>query len=592
MKHYFIKPNNVSRMVESLRTRSSFGFDTETTDLDPFKGELRLMQFSPDPDKAFLIDKRDFENSPDALAPVCDLLSDPAVEKIGHNLKFDAKFVKHHLGCDLEGVWDTMLGSQIEGCGEPGIRHGLGFATERILGIEVDKSEQRSDWGANELSERQVEYAARDVGVLHELQNKLLKRLMSKHLMGVVQLENDIVMAMAQIELNGFFLDASMWRQQLRHVEKQIKKEANTLQDMLSAGVRQMGLFGRLEIDLGSSQQVADALLGLGVPVPQTDLGNYTTQETNIEPLKYKYPVVEQLLEWRGLYTQLTSYGENILDLISLLTGRLHADFRQIKAPSGRMGCSNPNLQQVPGAPEYRRCFRAPEGKKLIIADFSQIELRVMAEFSQDPAMIRAFHSGGDYHSATAMEVYKLSDPSQVSAEQRTFAKRLNFGIGYGMGPGRFARMNGCSYEDAEAFIKAYFDALRGLDKWLKKQAYSSVRKRQAETLSGRKAKLTFDERDNASRSGAERQGKNIPIQGTAADIFKRALYLQHTALKGTSGKIVNLVHDEFDIEADASDADVVAAKVEECMARAGREYITSVPITAEVKIQDEWSKE
>lgn len=581
-------------MVESLRKSGRFGFDTETGGLSPLTAELRLMQFAPDSERAFLIDCRDFPSlsENESLQPVRELLEDPSVRKIGHNLKFDCKFVKHHLGCDINGLFDTMLGSKIEGCGNPALQHNLAAAMERYLGIEVDKTEQRSDWTVDVLSENQVAYAAKDVCVLHDLEDAIIKRLQRLDLMGVANLENSIVMAMAQVELNGFLLDAPMWRQQLRSVEGQAKKAASELQSVLGSGNRQTGLFGNLEIDLSSQAQVAQSLLGLGVPVPLTEKGNYTTNKDLLEPLRYEYPAVETLQTWRALNKQITSYGENILELINPETGRIHADFNQLRAPSGRMGCNNPNLQNVPKENEYRNCFKATEGNTLVIADFSQIELRVMAEYAEDKGMIASFKSGGDYHTSTAMKVFGVENAEDVTVEQRTFAKRVNFGIGYGIGPGKLARMCDMTKEQAEDLLKQYFTALSGLDKWLKVQKYRGVAQGYVRTKSNRRVKFKdFDRRDRGETGQIERLSCNIPIQGTAADIFKRALCLIHDAFKGTSGKLVNLVHDEFVAECRIDEAELIAKKMEDCMAQAGEEYVKLVPVTADAKISTIWGK-
>src|SRR5206468_4508762 len=176
------------------------------------------------------------------------------------------------------------------------------------------------------------------------------------------------------------------------------------------------------EINLDSQVQVSDALVGLGVPMPDT------TRAWQLQPLANQYPVVAKLLEYRGVAKSLSSFGENILEFIEPATGRVHADFRQIGAPTGRFSCSNPNLQQIPHETVYRRCFRAPEGRKLVIADYSQIELRILADFSEDKNFIDAFVSGADFHAATAAQIFRIK-PEDVTAEQRTFAKRLNFGV-------------------------------------------------------------------------------------------------------------------------------------------------------------------
>ena len=310
-----------------------------------------------------------------------------------------------------------------------------------------------------------------------------------------------------------------------------------------------------------------------------------------MQPLAAQYPVIGTLLEYRTVQKALTSYGENMIELINPLTKRLHADFRQIGAPTGRFACTNPNIQQVPHAVEYRRCFSGyPEDRKLVIADYSQIELRILAEFSGDQGFIDAFNSGADLHRVTASQVFN-APLDQVTKEQRDFAKRLNFGVVYGIGAQRFALMTGLTTPDAENVLKRYFGTYRQLDTYLREAANRAVSDRQARTASGRLVRFRYDENDRQQISMTQRNGKNTPIQGTSADILKRALKLLKEELKGSSAKIVNIIHDEVVVEADADEAASVASKVESVMVAAGEEYLKTVPVKVETEIADEWVK-
>ena len=286
----------------------------------------------------------------------------------------------------------------------------------------------------------------------------------------------------------------------------------------------------------------------------------------------------------------LTSYGENILEEINPATGRIHADFRQIGAPTGRMACTNPNIQQVPHSIEYRRCFRAPEGRKLVIADYSQVELRILAEFTNDKGFIDAFNSGADLHCATAAQVFNVP-LDQVTPDQRSTAKRLNFGVVYGIGAQRFAMLTGMKQTEAEDVLRRYFATYRQLDAWLREAAMRAVRDRMARTASGRIARFRFDPEDKQAMSLAQRNGKNAPVQGSSADICKRALRLLHDKLQGTTAKIVNVIHDEIVVEADAGQAEEIARRVEDAMCAAGEEYLKKVPVKVETEVADEWVK-
>ena len=578
------------KAVELLSTHQVIGLDTETTELDPYYGRLRLIQLAT-PSGVHVIDVDAFRNGDPkqntALRPLRDLLAAPRPIKILHNAKFDAKFIKHTLGTDLGGIFDTLLASQLLGAGDIEERHGLEAVASRYLSEAVDKTERLSNWNL-ELSESQLEYAARDAAVLLPLREKLIERLKADSLIDCARLEFDCVMTVADMELTGFYMHKDRWLEQLAIVEKRRTQLAEELQTVLAEESSQGTLFGgpqRDDINLDSHQQLTQALERLGIPVPDS------TRNWKLQPLALEYPIIATLLEYRTVQKALTSYGQNMIELINPTTHRLHADFRQIGAPTGRFACTNPNIQQVPHAVEYRRCFSGhPEGRKLVIADYSQIELRILAEFSGDRAFINAFKSGADLHRVTAAEVFNVSI-DQVSREQRDFAKRLNFGVVYGIGAQRFSIMTGLGVPEAEGVLKKYFATYRQLDTYLNEAANRAVRERQARTGSGRLVRFRYDEQDRQQISMTKRNGKNTPIQGTSADILKRALRLLKDELRGTNAQIVNIIHDEIVVEADADEAQEVAVKVERAMVAAGEEYVKTVPVKVETEIADEWVK-
>jgi DNA polymerase-1 len=226
----------------------------------------------------------------------------------------------------------------------------------------------------------------------------------------------------------------------------------------------------------------------------------------------------------------------------------------------------------------------------LVIADYSQIELRILAEFSGDRGFADAFNSGADLHRVTAAQVFNVA-VDQVTREQRDFAKRLNFGVVYGIGAQRFSIMTGSSVSEAENILRKYFATYRGLDTYLREAADRAVNERQARTGSGRLVRFRYDDQDRQQISMTKRNGKNTPIQGTSADILKRALRLLKDELRGTSAEIVNIIHDEIVVETDADEAEGVALKVERAMCAAGEEYVKTVPIKVETEIADEWVK-
>jgi DNA polymerase I len=577
------------RATGELFNKQAIGLDTETTELDPYLGRLRLVQLAS-ADQVYIVDLNAFSDGgfskSETLEPLRRLLAAPRPIKIAHNAKFDAKFIKHNFGVDLGGLFDTLLASQIVSAGDIEERHGLNAIAARYLNEEVDKTERLSNWEF-ELSEAQLQYAARDAAVLLPLRDKLIEKIRSLDLIKCAQLEFECVMPVVDLELTGFYMDKRRWLEQLAIVETTRAELANELQEMLGEGVAQASLFGpsRANINLDSQLQVTDALNRLGIPLPDS------TRNWKLQPLAAQYPVVAKLLEYRTMQKALTSYGHNVIEFINPKTGRLHADFRQIGAPTGRFACTNPNIQQVPHAAEYRRCFMGhPEGRRLVIADYSQIELRILAEFSGDQGFIAAFNSGADLHRVTAAQVFNVAQ-DQVTKEQRDFAKRLNFGVVYGIGAQRFSMMTGLSVTEAENVLRRYFATYRGLDTYLRESANRAVSDKQARTGSGRLVKFNFDASDRQQVSMTQRNGKNAPIQGTSADILKRALRLLNDDLRDTSAKIVNIIHDEIVVEVDEGESKDVAQKVERAMCAAGEEYVTTVPVKVESQIASEWAK-
>ena len=320
MNYQLIKnADELRKAIETLATQPVVGLDTETTDLDPFTSRLRLIQLATT-DRVFIVDFDHFANGDsaksEALAPLRRLLSAPRPIKIAHNAKFDAKFIKHNLGVDLVGLFDTLLASQLVGAGDIEERHGLETVASRYLNEAVDKSERLSNWNF-ELSEAQLEYAARDAAILLPLREKLIERLKSESLVKCAQLEFECVMPVVDIELAGFYMHKDRWLDQLGIVEKKRVELAEQLQQVLAEESSQGSLFGgpqRDDINLDSQQQLTKALNRLGIPVPDS------TRNWKLQPLAAQYPIIGTLLEYRTVQKALTSYGENMIELINPVT--------------------------------------------------------------------------------------------------------------------------------------------------------------------------------------------------------------------------------------------------------------------------------
>ncbi|MEW6130322.1 MAG: bifunctional 3'-5' exonuclease/DNA polymerase [Acidobacteriota bacterium] len=569
----------LEEVIRAITKASVIGVDTETTGLDPFTSEVRLAQIATD-EQTFVIDLFEIDafNDPHLR----QFFSQPHPIKIFHNAKFDLKMLLHHFNLEAYGIFDTMLASQLISAGRSEGGNSLAAVVSRYLNQELDKSLQVSDW-SGKLTDAQYEYAAKDVTILLPLRERMTQELVKLHMVEVAKLEFDCVLPVAAMEIAGMYLSADCWRKQVESVEREHAAISSDLKRELASGIEQLSLFDEPTINLDSPSQVTDALARMGIKVEGT-------RSWQLQPLVKEHPVIEKLLAYRHVQKALSSYGLNFLTHIHAATGRIHSDFRQIGAAGGRMSCSEPNLQQVPNTKEYRSCFRAPAGRKLIIADYSQIELRILADWSQDTALVKALMSGEDLHRVTASQMFNVPLDG-VTKEQRAAAKQLNYGIMYGLGASGLAARIDCSNGEAENLIKKYFAAYKGVDGFLREAANRAVQEHESRTRSGRLVTFNFDPNDRSQVAATQRYGKNAPVQGSSADITKRALTLIYEALKPFDAKIVNCIHDEIVIEAAENQAQEGAKVLEQTMVQAAREYIRSVPVTVDIAIADAWLK-
>lgn len=623
------------------------GLDTETTGLSPLTARLRLVQITIG-DRVFILDMYRLTGDAGAWSFLAFLLEHRDIVKVVHNAKFDAKFFIYELGIIPVSLFDTFLGSQIIGGGDLLTHHGLEDVARVYLGIRLDKTEQSGDWSGNELSESQLEYAAKDSRVLVPIHDRMVRHFIMDDLTRCAWLEFNCIIPLAEMELNGFPMDRERWSEKIkRDVVKRDQSHAELL-ELLKPGINwltknpdrgprpvkpkkpdhptrsnkgreranQVGLEaalneyshhlafyeerlreyeGQLEewsnipnevgglINLNSHPQVKQALTN----ITGLDWFTLTTNDAVLMRYAKDFPVVSALQNYRGDEKVVTSYGENWLEALDP-DGRIRADFKQIGAEkTGRMSCNNPvNLQNPPANEETRSCFVAPNGRKLVIADYSQIELRIAADFSADEAMCASFVKGEDLHQNTAND---LNVP-------RSFAKRLNFGIPYGIGPTKFAAQAGISFEEGKNIIGRHRQKYVGLHQWLDSADAQAREQRFARTMSGRIMRFSADDAGDYKElrkvlSAVGRNGKNGPIQGTSADIIKRAARLVYDALRGSSAKLVNIVHDEIVVEVDEGEAEWAAEVVQSKMVEAGGEFVTRVPVPVEAKVSEVWLK-
>ena len=563
-------------VAQALKEADFVGLDIETTGLNPRDGRLRLIQLAT-PEATFVVDA--FETR--ELTPLKAVLEDGPV-KIGHNLKFDYAFLWAEHGISLSPIFDTMLATQLLDGGEYGPSYALEAVAERYLDESVDKSERRADW-SGELSRRQLEYAARDAVILLPLQEALREELEKDELGPISGIEFDAVAAISEMELAGIKLDVARWKELEKTVRKRRDEKALELEAQFPPpeGVLPLEGLGPT-LNLNSPQQITDAFRTLGVELADTRVWTL---------LKVDHPAAKLLLEYRELQKKLGTYLETYPSFISPKTGRIHANFLQCRVPTGRLACVGPNIQQIPHEDEFRSCFVAEEGNVLVIADYSQIELRILAEVSDDPTFVEAFQKGEDLHRVTAASMYGVAR-EEVTKEQRSAAKRINFGLMYGRGAKSLSAQLGTDEERARELIDEYFANYPKVQRYLQNTANEAMKTRTLRTLSGRVRKFKDTSGLGSTERGAlRREAMNFPIQGASADIAKLALGYIREELEDLDARLINCIHDEFVVECAEELAPKVSERTKAAMIRAGEEVLEKVPIEVEVAASREWRK-
>src|ERR687885_2040676 len=471
---------DLASVAETLESVEAVGTDIETTALNPREGRMRLLQLAT-ADETFVIDAFEVKD----LSPLRGVLEGGPVKTL-HHAKFDHAFLWAEHGISLSPIFDTMLAAQLLDGGEYGPSYALEAVAERYLDETVDKTARAEDW-SGELSRRQLEYAARDAAILLPLRERLAAALGDEKLDAVSKIEFGAVAAIAEMELAGVKLDVARWKELEKTVRERRDEAALALDTQFPEPEGMLPLEGLgPRLNLNSPQQITDAFRSLGIALPDTKVWTL---------LKVEHPAAEALLRYRELQKKLGTYLEPYPKFIHKKTGRIHANFLQCRVPTGRLACTSPNIQQVPHEDEFRSCFVAEPGNMLVIADYSQIELRILAEFSEDPSFIRAFRDGEDLHRVTAATMFGVKN-DEVTKEQRSAAKRINFGLAYGRGAKSLSAQLGTNEERARALIDEYFANYPKVQRYLQETANEAMRTRTLRTLSGRVRKF----RDYPSR--------------------------------------------------------------------------------------------
>jgi len=581
-----------------LEKAELFAFDTETTSLDYSQAQIVGVSFAVTPGQAAYVPlAHDYPGVPDQLdrsailEKLRPLLENPHKAKLGQNLKYDMHVLANH-GIALRGIaHDTMLESYV--LNSTATKHNMDDLAKEYLGIETIHYEDIAGKGAKQIGFQEVSieqaapYAAEDADItlqLHQLLNAKLAqqpRLLELY----TDMEVPLISVLARIENNGVLIDAAMLAQQSLELSSQIISLEQHAHDLAGQ-----------TFNLGSPKQIQDILYDQQkLPVlKKTPKGQPSTEESVLQELAVDYPLPKLILEYRSLSKLKSTYTDKLPQQVDRQTGRIHTSYHQAVAATGRLSSSDPNLQNIPIRSEegrkIRQAFIAPEGKKIVAADYSQIELRIMAHLSADKGLLKAFSEGQDVHRATAAEVFGVA-PEQVTTDLRRSAKAINFGLIYGMSSFGLAQQLGLSRSQAQSYIDLYFARYPGVLNYMDRIRKQAREQGYIETLFGRRLYLPeINSRNAARRQYAERTAINAPMQGTAADIIKRAMIAADRWLYKDSpnAKMIMQVHDELVFEIAQDQVDDCAAKIRSIMCTAAN---LDVPLLVDIGIGNNWDE-
>ncbi len=589
----------LERWLERLRQTELLALDTETTSLDYMAAELVGISFAVAPlEAAYLPLGHDYPGAPqqlnreEALALLRPLLEDPERPKVGHNLKYDLSVLARH-GVALAGIrHDTMLESYVLDAAAN--RHDMDTLALKYLGHKTIAYHDVAGKGAKQIGFHQVPleqagpYAAEDADIALRLHQALWPRLQDQPRLQRLyeEIEIPLVPVLSRMERTGVLIDAA-------RLEAQSAELAQKLAAIEAAAHQAAGG----PFNLGSPKQIQEILFGrLGLPViAKTPKGQPSTAEAVLQELAERgYELPRLILEHRALAKLKSTYTDKLPRQVNPETGRVHTSYHQAVAATGRLSSSDPNLQNIPvRTPEGRRirqAFIAPEGHLILAADYSQIELRIMAHLSGDERLLAAFAAGEDIHTATAAEVFGIP-PDQVQPEQRRHAKAINFGLIYGMSAFGLARQLGIERQAAQAYMDLYFQRYPGVLAFMERTRQQAREQGFVETLFGRRLYLPDINASNAQRRQyAERTAINAPMQGSAADIIKRAMIACDAWLRdsGEPARMIMQVHDELVFEVREDRVEAVAERVRHLMSQAAE---LAVPLEVETGVGENWDE-
>ncbi|AXQ21327.1 DNA polymerase I [Acinetobacter wuhouensis] len=592
--HTVLTQADWDKLFQRLSTEKRFAIDTETTSLDYRVAEMVGFSVAFDAKDAYYVPlAHDYEGAPEQLnreiiiQQIKPILEDPKVEKIGHHLKYDAHIFENH-GIHLQGwYFDTMLASYV--LNAVATRHGMDDVARVYLSHLTTTYEQVAGKGAKQKTFNQIEletaahYAAEDAHVTYRLYEVLDRKLKEiPELSGILHnIEMPVASVLTTMEENGIELD-------LTFLDQLSVDFAETIQNLENQIIEIAGE----SFNVASPKQVGEVLfekLGLKGG-KKTATGQYSTSEAVLE--KIDHPITALIIEYRGLTKLKSTYTEALVKQANNDTHRVHTSYHQALTATGRLSSTDPNLQNIPVREEIgrqiRKAFIAPKGRVLLAADYSQIELRLMAHFSQDDALVDAFKHGQDVHRRTASEVLGVA-LEDVTSDQRRQAKAVNFGLLYGMSEFGLIRQLGFTRQESQDYIKQYFHRYPGIYEYMQRTRQVALEQGFVETITGRRLYTPdIDARNMMVRKGAERAAINAPLQGSAAEIIKMAMIEVAKILPNDQAKLLLQVHDELVFEVDEAIADQLAEQIKDVMQKV---CTLSVPLVVEVGKGNNWDE-
>ena len=584
--------------IEKIKAAELIAVDTETTSLDYMIADLVGISVAVEPGEAAYIPfGHDYLGVPEqlsrelVLAALKPLLEDPGIKKVGQNLKYDMSIFAQH-GIALQGIeFDTMLESYV--LDSVATRHDMDSLAEKYLGEQTIKFADVAGKGAGQLTFNQIAleiagpYAAEDADITLRLHQVLWPQVSAHTSLGKVftDIELPLVPVLSRIERTGALVDDTLLFQQSQELALRLAELEREAWDLAGQ-----------EFNLASPKQLGDILFTkLEIPIlKKTAKGAPSTKEEVLQELALDYPLPKVLIEHRGLAKLKSTYTDKLPVMINRTTKRIHTSYNQSGTATGRLSSSDPNLQNIPvrnaEGRRVRQAFIPAEGSKMVAADYSQIELRIMAHLSEDPSLLAAFAAGQDIHRATAAEVFS-THPEQVTIDQRRSAKAINFGLIYGMSAFGLAKQLNIGRKQAAEYIDTYFDRYPGVLNYMNSVRSSAAEAGYVETYFGRRLYLPeINSRNGMRRQAAERTAINAPMQGTAADIIKLAMisvddWLQNSDLRSV---MIMQVHDELVLEVPEDELQVVS---EGLMQRMESAATLKVPLLVDVGVGNNWDE-